>query len=245
MPFASFVRAHTAPFRRSAIWALAIALCCGEVAAAERSDQTAEASSASRAETGLSVGYAGIVPPPSFVSYANANAREAPAIITGTSFEVTRRFHARFEYGFLAWLTGGTSDGKGSYAHLLSRFGGQFRYLPWGFGRLEPWIGAELELALADDIARWDPTDTTALHTVSLARAGHAEGLAAGARARIGELFAFGARGGLLVLGFANAAHRTEQEPGDTTGTYFIRPADYKTKLWYSVAFTIELTVPD
>jgi|SRR6266545_2988471 len=231
--------------RRSLLSIFAAALLCREASAAERADPSVDAPmSPPRRETGLSIGYAGIVPPRGFVSYARADAPEAPAIIMGTSLDVTRRFHALFEYGFVGWLTGGSSDGQGSYAHLLSRFGGQFRYFPWGFGRVEPWIGGELELALADDLVTWDPTATSDFHTVSVARVGHAEGLAAGARVRLGDMFAFGARGGLLLLGFAKANPK-EVEPGDTTETYFIRPNNYGTRLWYSVSFSLELTVPD
>jgi hypothetical protein len=229
---------------RSFLSACALALLCRDVAAADRADTSVERSPSFGRETGISVGYSGIIPPRGFVSYANADTSESPSIIAGTSLDVTRRFHPLFEYGFFGWLTGGSSDGKGSYAHLLSRFGGQFRFLPLGVGRVEPWIGVELELALADDFVRWDPTSTSDLHAVSLARVGHAEGLGAGARARLGEMIAVGARGGILLLGFAKA-HPTEQEPGDTTGDYFIRPNDYRTRLWYSVTFSLELTVPD
>ena len=104
-------------------------------------------------------------------------------------------------------------------------------------------FGAELGLVLADDFANWDATAKTGAHAVSATRLGHLEGLTAGARLRLSDMIAVGARGGLLLVGFPKAS--VEHEEGDDTGTYVIHPTDYRTKLWYSVMLSAEITVTD
>jgi len=191
----------------------------------------------------MALGYDAIwaIKPP--VSYESARSPAHAGVLTGFSLEVTTRPFPIFEYGVLAWSTGGSPDNRGNYLHALTRFAAQARFFPWGFGRVEPWIGAELGIAVADDRASWDDPKT-GKHSVSLSRAGYTEGLVAGGRARLGELIAVGLRGGLLFVGFTRA-EPVVHEPGDTAGKYFIRPTDYGRRLWYSLMLSVELTVRD
>lgn len=196
-------------------------------------------------ELTLSLGYGSISSAASLVrSDAGVKAPMYEPGFAGWMLEATGRRFSRFEYGLCAWSTGGSSDGKGSFAHVLLRFSAEARFLPWGYGRLEPWIGAELGIAAADDYAKWDATDTEREHSVSVARFGDAAGLDAGIRGRLGEFFALGARGGLLYMNLPQA--RTPVvEPGDTKGQYFVRPTDYARRLWYSILVSAEITVAD
>jgi hypothetical protein len=177
------------------------------------------------------------------VTYAASDAPSTSSTLTGYGLEITRRSLPWFEYGFQAWSTGGSTDGRGSYAHVLSRVGGEVRFLPCGIARIEPWIGAELGLAVADDYVAWDQTQTGP-HAVWVPRVGYAEALAVGGRARISDMIAMGAQAGLLFLGFSRA-DRIERDPADAIGTYFLRPADYGRRLWYALTLSAELTVPD
>jgi hypothetical protein len=196
-----------------------------------------------RRETALALGYGAIwaMKPP--VSYQNARSRDYLGVLTGLSLEVTTRPLAIFEYGLGAWSTGGSPDNGGTYLHEMSRFTAQGRFFPWGFGRVEPWIGAELGILVADDRAIWDDPQT-GRHSVASSRVGYVEGLIAGGRARLGDLVAAGLCGGLLFVGFTRA-DPVVHEPGDAKGTYFIRPTDYGRRLWYSLMLSIELTVRD
>jgi hypothetical protein len=165
-------------------------------------------------------------------------------MFTGWSIEATGRRFPSFEYGVLAWSTGGSSDGNGSFAHVLLRFSIEARWLPWGYGRFEPWLGAQLGIAAADDFAQWNATDTDRAHSVSVARFGDTAGLDAGLRGRLGEFLALGLRGGLLYMNLPQVRSVTT-EPGDTKGNYFVRPTDYGRRVWYSLLVSAEVTVPD
>jgi hypothetical protein len=212
-------------------------------AAAELPEGTSEAAASPRRETTVGIGYAAIAPFKIPVGYDAADIPLSSATFEGYSLEVTRRFHPQLECGLVAWLAGSSADGRGGYAHGLSRFVGEIRFLPLGFSRVEPWIGASLGFVLADDYATWDATPKTGPHAVSLTRLGHVEELTAGARLRLSSGIAIGARGGLLLVGFPKAS--VEQEPGDTTGAYLIHPTDYRTRPWYSVMLSAEVTVID
>jgi hypothetical protein len=194
-------------------------------------------------ETTVGIGYASIAPFKTPPGYDAAAVPLSSATFAGYSLEVTRRFHPQLEGGTVAWLSGSSSDGKGSYAHALSRFVGELRFLPVGFTRIEPWIGASLGVVLADDYATWDATAKSEAHAVSTTRLGHVEELTAGARLRLSDGFALQARGGLLLVGFKKAS--VEHETGDATGAYLIHPTDYRTRPWYSVMLSAELTVMD
>src|SRR5262249_14710806 len=132
----------------------------------------------------------------------------------------------------------------GSFAHVLLRFAVEARWVPWGLGRVEPWIGAEMGLAAADDYAKWDASSRERGHSVYATRFGDTAGAHVGVRARFGEFIAIEARGGLVYLNLANVRAVTS-EPGDTKGNYFVRPTDYARRIWYSVALSAEITVPD
>jgi hypothetical protein len=191
----------------------------------------------------VGIGYAGITPFKMPVGYDAATTPLSSATFTGYSLQVTRRFGPQLECGVITVLAGSSPDGRGTYAHGLSRFAGEIRWLPLGFGRVEPWIGADMGFALADDIATWDATSKTGPHSVSKTRLGYIEGLTAGARLRLSDWIAVGALGGLMLLGFPKAD--VEREPGDATGTYFLRPTDYRTRVWYSAMLSAEITVMD
>src|SRR5258705_10868355 len=142
--------------------------------------------------------------------------------------EGSRRRFASFEYGLFAWATGGSSDGRGSYAHVLLRFAVEARWLPWGYGRVEPWLGVELGLAAADDYAKWERTQSDAEHSLSAARLGDLAAFDVGVRGRLGDFFALGLRGGLLYMNLAQVRGPV-REAGDTnTKTDIVlRPTDY------------------
>jgi len=198
-----------------------------------------------RREITLGLGYGSIYSAGSFVrSDDGATSPAYESTFTGWTLEVTGRRFASFEYGFLAWSKGGSSDGKGSFAHVLLRFAVEARWLPWGYARIEPWIGAELGIAAADDYAKWDATDADPEHSVSVARFGDTAGLNAGVRGRVSEFFALGLRGGLLYMNLPEV-RGVVTEPGDTKGDYFVRPTDYSRRLWYSLLVSAEITVPD
>jgi hypothetical protein len=177
-------------------------------------------------------------------SAASTKSLESSSTFTGWMVEATGRRFSSFEYGAFAWSTGGSSDGRGSFAHVLLRFSVEARWLPWGFGRIEPWLGANLGVAAADDYATWDPTDKERAHSVSVARFGDAAGAEAGVRGRLGEFCAFGLRGGVSYMNFPKVT-RVVSEPGDPKGDYFVRPTDYARRIWYSVTLSAELTVAD
>jgi hypothetical protein len=198
-----------------------------------------------RREVTLNLGYGSISPSTSSVrNDAGTKSPGYESMFTGWMLEATSRRFSSFEYGLLAWSTGGASDGQGSFAHVLARFAVEARWLPWGYGRLEPWIGAELGIAAADDYAKWDATANDRAHSVSVARFGDAAGLDAGVRGRLGEYLALGVRGGLLYMNLAQVRGVTS-EPGDTKGVYFVRPTDYSRRVWYSLLVSAEVTVPD
>jgi hypothetical protein len=198
---------------------------------------------ARKAETTVGFGYAGIAPLKMPVGYDAANVPLSSASFWGYSLQVTRRFTPHLELGLVTTLDGASSDGKGAYAHALSRFLGEVRFLPWGFSRVEPWIGAQAGFALADDQATWDATPKSGPHAVSTTRIGHLEGVSAGVRFRLSDWIAFGATGGLSLMGFRKAS--VEHEAGDTTGTYLIHPTDYRTRIWTQAMISAEITVMD
>ena len=198
-----------------------------------------------RREVTLGLGYGAIVSPRAIRNDASGGVPAYDSVFTGWMLEVTTRRLANVELGLFAWSTGGSSDGRGSYAHQLLRIEAEARWLPWGFGRIEPWIGIDLGLAAADDYAKWDATPKPErAHSASVARAGYTGGIGAGLRGRAGELVAFGLRGGLLYLRLPRPSGAVS-EPGDSTGVYVVRPTDYGRRLWYSVTLSAEITVPD
>jgi hypothetical protein len=211
---------------------------------AESTDALVGERPAPRREVTLGLGYGAIVSPRAFRNDADGRGPTYDSTMTGWMIEVTGRRFATFEYGLLAWSTGGSSDGRGSYAHVLLRIEAEARWLPWGFGRIEPWLGVELGVAAADDYVKWDSAVTgTGSHSASLARPGYIGGVGAGLRGRAGELVAFGLRGGLLYLGLARSG--PVKEPGNTGNVYLVRPTDYGRHLWYSVMLSAEITVSD
>jgi hypothetical protein len=198
-----------------------------------------------RPEVTLGIGYGTISSAGSFVR--TDDAMKAPIYesgFTGWTLEATRRSFPSFEYGLLVWSKGGSSDGKGSFAHVLLRVALEARYLPWGYGRVEPWIGAQLGIVVADDYAKWDSTESEQEHSVSVSRFGNTAGADLGLRGRLGELVSVGFRGGLLYMNLPKV-REVVTEPGDTKGDYFVRPADYARRLWYSLLVSVEITVPD
>jgi hypothetical protein len=198
-----------------------------------------------RREITLGVGYGTISSAGSFVRTDDGD--KAPIFesdFTGWTLEVTSRRFPSFEYGILAWSKGGSSDGNGSFAHVLLRLAVEARWLPWGYGWVEPWIGAQLGIVAADDYAKWDATESEPEHSVSVARFGDTAGLDLGLRGRLGEFVALGFRGGLLYMNLPKV-RGVVSEPGDTKGEYFVRPADYSRRLWYSLLVSVEMTVPD
>src|SRR5689334_7455378 len=76
---------------------------------------------APRREVTLGLGYGGIVSPGGVRNDAGAGARMYETNFTGWTIEVTGRRFPKFEYGLAAWSTGGSSNGTGSYAHVLLR----------------------------------------------------------------------------------------------------------------------------
>jgi hypothetical protein len=139
---------------------------------------------------------------------------------------------------------GDSSDGRGKAAHILTRLSTQARFHPWILRTLEPWVGVEVGLALAEDFAMWDKTDKEAAHrAVAGVRPALAGGLEIGAQLRLGTLLALGVRGGLLYMGFGSTAEKVEESPA--APKYFVYPTDYGQRVWFSTALTAELTVPD
>jgi hypothetical protein len=186
--------------QRRSLLVLALITAPSTAFAAEGASFSAEERPAPRREVTLGLGYGSIVSPGGVRNDASAGARMYDQTFTGwTIIEVTGRRFPTFEYGLAAWSTGGSSDGSGSYAHVLLRFAVEARWLPWGFGRVEPWIGAELGLAAADDYAKWEVTGDERAHSVSEARIGDTAGACVGVRGRLGDYFALGLRGGLCT----------------------------------------------
>jgi hypothetical protein len=209
-----------------------------------RAEAGSEAEAKPRRETLLTLGY-GSISSSSFVrSDLAAGVPGFESSFTGWMLEVTGRRFPGFEYGFSAWSTGGSSDGKGSYAHVLMRFAVEARWLPWGFGRVEPWVGAALGLAAADDYAKWGATDSQAEHSLSVARLGDLASLDLGIRARLGTFFALGLRSGLLYMNLRQVREGV-REPGDTKSAFVLRPTDYGRRIWTTLALTAEVTIPD
>lgn len=221
---------------------IAGAAICGN-AAAEVPAATPEPATAPQRETTVGLGYAAFAPFKAPAGYDAANVPLSSASFAGYTLELTRRFHPQLECGIVTWLAPSSSNGKGSYAHALSRFAGELRFVPWGFGRVEPWIGGQLGVVLADDYASWDATAMTGPHAVSATRLGHFEEITAGARLRLSSGIALEARGGVSLVGFAKPS--VEHETGDTTGAYLVRPTDYRTRIWYSAMLSLEVTVMD
>jgi hypothetical protein len=198
----------------------------------------------SRREINFAIGYGGIFSPRAVNNYVAAGARDTETVVTGWRLEVTNRRLATFEYGASVFWKGDETNGAGSYAHMLLRFGLAARWLPFGVGRFEPWLGGELGLAVADDYARWNATATERAHAVSDSRLGRAAALEAGLRGRLGHLVAVGVRGGFAYLAFA-PIREVVSEPGDTQGAYFVIPTDYARRIWYTATLCAEITIPD
>ncbi len=222
-------------------WAL---LCVASLARAEKGVD--ETRSGSRRETVLTLGY-GSMQSASFVrSDGAAGVPSYESSFTGWMIEATSRRFPSFEYGLSAWSTGGSSDGRGSYAHVLLRFAVEARWLPWGYGRVEPWLGVELGLAAADDYAKWERTQSDAEHSLSAARLGDLAAFDVGVRGRLGDFFALGLRGGLLYMNLAQVRGPV-REAGDTNpkSAIVLRPTDYGRRIWSTVMLTAEVTIPD
>ena len=198
---------------------------------------------AERREVVIAVGYSSIVAPSGLDVYRITNTFERVKALDGFSVDVTRRWRG-IEYGVRFWSMPGVSDGRGASAHSLTRFTTQGRFYPWQFHTVEPWIGAELGLALADDFAIWNKTEKEPAHrAVADVRPGIVAGLEVGARIRVASLLALGARGGLMYLGFEKAGGPVAESA--QAAKFFVQPTDYGQKLWLSMALTAELTVPD
>jgi hypothetical protein len=196
-----------------------------------------------RREVVLALGYGSIVAPRDIDVYTFTDTAERARTFDGFSVDVTRRA-GHFEFGARFWRMGASSDGLGSSAHLLTRWTTEARFYPWRLRTVEPWVGAELGLALADDFAIWDKTDQEAAHrAVSDVRPGLAAGLEVGGRMHLWPLLAIGLRGGLLYLGFDRAGGPAAESP--QAAKFFVQPTDYGRRVWLSMALTAELTVPD
>ena len=196
-----------------------------------------------RREVVLALGYGSMIAPAGVVVSRSTETAERVAAFDGFSVDVTRRLPL-FEYGARFWRMGGSSDGKGASAHVLTRWTTEARFYPWSLQTVEPWIGAELGLALADDFALWSATDKEPAHqAVASVRPGLAAGLEAGARVHLASVLALGLRGGLLFLGFDRTGGPVVESPQNSK--YFVHPTDYGRRLWISVALTAELTVAD
>jgi hypothetical protein len=196
-----------------------------------------------RREAVIALGYGSLILPRGLPMTTIAGNAEKVSAIGGLSIDVAQRISA-FEYGARFFTTGGSSDGRGSSAHVLTRLVTEGRFYPWPFRTLEPWIGAELGLALADDFAIWNKTERESAHrAVGDVRPGFVAGLEAGARLHLTSLFALGARAGALYMAFDRAGGPV-RESAETT-TFFVQPADYGRNVWLTVALTAELTVAD
>jgi hypothetical protein len=196
-----------------------------------------------RREVVLAVGYGSIVAPRGILVYRTADAAERVAAFDGLSIDVTRRV-GFFEFGARFWRMESGSQGNGTSTHVLTRWTTQARFYPWRLRTVEPWIGGEFGLALADDFALWNATATEpARRAVADVRPGLVAGFEAGARLHLGSLIALGARGGALYLGFDRAGGPVAESP--SAPKYAVQPTDYGQRLWLSIALTAELTVPD
>lgn len=195
-----------------------------------------------RREVVIAVGYGSMIAPSGITVHRGAGTYEQVSALDGISIDVTRRL-PQLEYGVRFFSMPGSSDGRGASAHALTRFETQARFYPWRFRTVEPWIGAEAGLALADDFATWDKTETEPAHrVVADVRPGFVAGLEVGARLHLTPLLALGARGGLLYLAIDRAGPYYESP---STSKFFVQPTDYGDRLWLSLALTAELTVPD
>jgi hypothetical protein len=196
-----------------------------------------------RREVVLALGYGSLVVPRGIVVSRTTDSAERVAAIDGLSVDITRRL-PQLELGARFWRMGGASDGKGAHAHVLTRWTTEARFYPWQFRTVEPWVGAELGLVLADDFALWDATGTQpARRAVAGVRPGLVAGLEAGARLHLGPLLALGLRGGILYLGFDRTGGKVADSP--EAPKYFVQPTDYGRRLWLSMGIVAELTVPD
>ena len=208
----------------------------------ERASSPAATADARR-EVVLALGYGSIVASQGIVVHRRTDTAERVAAFDGVSVDITRRL-SHFEFGARFWRMGGASDGKGAQAHVLTRLTTEARFYPWRFHTVEPWVGGELGLALADDFALWNATDKEpARRAVAGVRPGLVAGLEAGARLHLAPIIALGLRGGLLFMGFDRAGGAVADSPG--APTYFVQPTDYGRRLWLSIALTAELTVAD
>ena len=225
----------------AAVWAIGAAT--GPARAADDATSAPTARPNDPREVVLAVGYGAIVLPGGFDSYSITDKRERATTLDALAIDVTRRV-AWLEYGARFWRSGGSSDGRGASAHVLTRWTTQARLVPWRFRTIEPWMGAELGLALADDYAIWNKTENEPeRRAVGGVRPGLVAGLEAGARVRVSTLLAFGLRGGPLFLGFDRAPSAIA--PSAAEASYFVRPTDYGRRVWISLGLTAELTVPD
>jgi len=198
---------------------------------------------AARREVVLAFGYGPVIAPSGVVVYTEPDKAESTKAFAGISVDVTRRIE-HFSLGARFWHMGATSNGLGSSAHALTRISTQARYHPWISRTLEPWVGVELGLALAEDFAVWAKTDAEPAHqTTTGVRPGFAGALEAGAQLRIGGPLALGLRGGVLYMGFESATGKVAESP--SASKYFVVPTDYGQRLWLSIALTAELAVSD
>jgi hypothetical protein len=235
--------AATTRTRRCCLAACAVLAAQGAARAADEAPQAAAAVDPARREVVLAFGYGSMVAPRGVLVYRGPESAERVAAFDGFSVDVTRRLPL-FEYGARLWKMGDSSDGKGGSAHLLTRWTTEARFYPWHLRTMEPWVGAELGLALADDFALWNQADKEPAHrAVAGVRPGLVAGLEAGGRLHLASLIAVGLRGGLLFLGFDRAGGPVAESP--QTAKYSVQPTDYGRRLWLSVALTAELTVPD
>jgi hypothetical protein len=196
-----------------------------------------------RREAVLAFGYGALVAPSGIDVYTLTDTAEHTTALDGISVDVLRRVEY-FSYGARFWRMGGSSDGRGGAAHVLTRLSTQARFHPWTLRTLEPWVGIELGLALAEDFAVWAKTDQEAAHRAVVGvRPAFAGGLEAGVQLRLGTLLALGLRGGLLYMGFDTTNEKVAESPA--AAKFFVRPTDYGQRIWLSTALTAELTVPD
>jgi hypothetical protein len=229
--------------RRCCLVACALAAGPGLAHAESDDPQSAKTRAEARREVVLALGYGSMVAPRSMAVYRSAGTAEQVAAFDGFSVDLTRRIPF-FEYGARFWRMGDSSDGKGSSAHVLTRWTTEARVYPWRLRTIEPWIGWEFGFALADDFAVWNQSDKEQAHrVVAGVRPGLVAGLEAGARLHLASLVAVGLRGGLLFLGFDRAGGPVSESP--QTPKYLVQPTDYGRRVWLSVALTAELTVPD
>lgn len=215
----------------------------GTAHAADEAPSSVAAPADARREVVLALGYGSIVAPRGIVVHRATNAAERVAGFDGVSIDVTRRLPL-FEVGARFWTMRDASDGKGASAHVLTRLTTEARFYPWHFRTVEPWVGGELGLALAEDFAVWDAMDKEPAHrAVAGVRPGIVAGLEAGGRLHLASFIALGLRAGALFLGFDRAGGPVADSP--QTPKYFVQPTDYGRRLWLSMALTAELTVPD